>query len=259
MTQIDYNHSASKTTLVSAHDISIKLGRRKILDRVSIGIHAGEIMTLVGLNGAGKSTLVRAFLGISPLNSGKIVRAEGIRIGYAPQHIHRNAILPMTVKRFLRLGGPATRESLESIMGEVGAGAILDTAVSDISGGELNRVLLARALLRNPHLLVLDEPFANVDANGQVELYGLVKLIRDRHGCGVLIVTHDLHFVVSGTDKLICLGEGDYCVGAPKDIFGHPLFINVFGSGLCEQCLPMGTKKNTISPRPSETPANMGA
>lgn len=259
MTQTDDNLNVSETTLVSAHDISIKFGRRKILDRVSINIHAGEIVTLVGLNGAGKSTLVRAFLGISQLNSGKIIRAEGIRIGYAPQHVHRNTILPMTVKRFLRLGGPASRESLESIMEEVGAGAILDTAVSDISGGELNRVLLARALLRNPHLLVLDEPFANVDANGQIELYGLVELIRDRYGCGVLVVTHDLHFVVSGSDKLICLGEGDYCVGSPKDIFGHPLFINVFGSGLCEQCLPIDTEKNTTSPAPSEIPANIGA
>ena len=221
-------------TLIAAHNISVRFGRRTVLDQVSVRIHAGEIVTLVGLNGAGKSTLVRSILEISPPDSGRISRAGGLRIGYAPQHFNRDAILPMTVKRFLRLGGPAPRERLESAMEEVGAGSILDTAVSDISGGELNRVLLARALLRNPHLLVLDEPFSNVDATGQIELYGLVEQLRNRHGCGVLVVTHDLHFVLGWTDTLVCLDRHSYCAGVPEEIFGHPVFIAIFGRQLSE-------------------------
>lgn len=235
-TQIDQTASqlARRHCLISTHGICVTFGERTILDQVSIKVHSGEIVTLVGSNGAGKSTLVRAMLGISSVNSGKITRSKGLRIGYSPQHVNRDAILPMTVKRFLRLGCPATRERLEAAMQEVGAGSILETAVSDISGGELNRVILARALLRNPNLLVLDEPFSNVDANGQIELYGLVERIRNRQQCGVLVVTHDLHFVLAGTDTLICLGRRNYCSGSPEDIFEHPLFVDVFGRQMAD-------------------------
>ena len=237
MTPIENEGESQRTVLISAEDISIKFGKRPILDKVSIKIHRCEIVTLIGLNGAGKSTLVRAILGLSRLFTGKVSQMNGIRIGYVPQHINRDSILPMTVKRFLRLGGPVSREELESVMEEVGAGAILDTAVSNISGGELNRILLARALLRRPNLLVLDEPFSNVDASGQIELYGLVELIRDRHQCGVLVVSHDLHFVLAGSDSLICLGKNDYCSGPPKDIISHPLFKDIFDYQLSEQFL----------------------
>lgn len=237
MTPIENEGESHRTVLISAEDISIKFGKRPILDKVSIKIHRCEIVTLIGLNGAGKSTLVRAILGLSQLFAGKVSQMNGIRIGYVPQHINRDSILPMTVKRFLRLGGPASREGLETVMEEVGAGAILDTAVSSISGGELNRILLARALLRRPNLLVLDEPFSSVDASGKIELYGLVELIRDRHRCGVLVVSHDLHFVLTSSDFLICLGKNDYCSGAPKEIISHPLFRDIFGYQLSEQIL----------------------
>ena len=136
--------------LVEARGVSVRFGRRDVLEAVDLAVHAGEIVTLIGLNGAGKSTLVRVLLGIIRPSRGEVVRAPGLRIGYAPQHVHRDPVLPMTVRRFLTLGAPAAREKLEALLAEVGAGAILDQPLAEISGGELHRVLLARALLREP-------------------------------------------------------------------------------------------------------------
>ena len=202
--------------LVEARGVSVRFGRRSVLEAVNLTVHAGEIVTLVGLNGAGKSTLIRVLLGIVRPHSGEVVRAPGLRIGYSPQHVHRDPILPMTVRRFLTLGAPASRKRLESLLAEVGAGAILDHPLAEISGGELHRVLLARALLREPGLLVLDEPLAGVDVTSQSELYGLIATIRDRYGCGVLLVSHDLHLVMAETDTVVCLNRHVCCTGHPQ-------------------------------------------
>ena len=216
-------------TLVEARGVSVRLGQRNVLESVDLAVHAGEIVTLVGLNGAGKSTLVRVLLGIIPPGSGVVVRAPGLRIGYSPQHVHRDPILPMTVRRFLTLGGPASRDRLREVLDEVGAGAILDHPLAEISGGELHRVLLARALLREPGLLVLDEPLAGVDIASQSELYRLMARIRDRHGCGVLLVSHDLHLVMAETDTVVCLNRHVCCTGHPRTITSDPEFISLFG------------------------------
>ncbi len=215
--------------LVEARKVSVRFGRRSVLEAVDLTIHAGEIVTLVGLNGAGKSTLVRVLLGIVRPNRGKISRAPGLRIGYAPQHVHRDPILPITVRRFLTLGAPATRERLVALLAEVGAGAILDHPMAEISGGELHRVLLARALLREPELLVLDEPLAGVDVTSHSELYRLIATIRDRYGCGVLLVSHDLHLVMAATDTVVCLNRHVCCAGPPWAVTRDPEFISVFG------------------------------
>ena len=215
--------------LVEARGVSVRFGRRSVLEAVDLSVHPGEIVTLIGLNGAGKSTLLRVLLGILRPHQGEVVRAPGLRIGYAPQHVHRDPILPMTVRRFLTLGAPASRERLESLLAEVGAGAILDHPLAEISGGELHRVLLARALLREPGLLVLDEPLAGVDVTGQSELYRLIAKIRDRYGCGVLLVSHDLHLVMAATDTVVCLNRHVCCTGHPHSIARHPEFVSMFG------------------------------
>ena len=215
--------------LVAAHGVSVSFGRRNVLDRVDMAVHPGEIVTLIGLNGAGKSTLVRVLLGIIAPSGGRVERAPGLRIGYAPQHVNRDPVLPMTVRRFLTLGAPAARERLETLLAEVGAGAILDRPVADISGGELHRVLLARALLREPGLLVLDEPLAGVDVSSQSELYRLIASIRDRHGCGVLLVSHDLHLVMAATDTVVCINRHVCCSGHPRAIARDPAFASLFG------------------------------
>ena len=215
--------------LVEAREVSVRFGRRSVLEAVNLTVHAGEIVTLVGLNGAGKSTLVRVLLGIIPPSLGEVVRAPGLRIGYSPQHVHRDPVLPMTVRRFLTLGAPATRERLRALLAEVGAGAILDHPLAEISGGELHRVLLARALLREPGLLVLDEPLAGVDISSQSDLYRLIGTIRDRYGCGVLLVSHDLHLVMAATDTVVCLNRHVCCTGHPQAITRHPEFVSLFG------------------------------
>lgn len=215
--------------LVEARGVSVSLGGRSVLDDVGLAVHAGEIVTLIGLNGAGKSTLVRVLLGIIRPSRGEVVRVPGLRIGYAPQHVHRDPVLPMTVQRFLTVGAPATRRRLETLLAEVGAGAILDHPVSGISGGELHRVLLARALLREPGLLVLDEPLAGVDVTSQSELYRLIAAIRDRYGCGVLLVSHDLHLVMAATDTVVCINRHVCCTGHPRAITRDPAFVSLFG------------------------------
>lgn len=216
--------------LVEARGVSVRFGRRNVLEGVDLAVHPGEIVTLIGLNGAGKSTLVRVLLGIVAPTRGRVVRAAGLRIGYAPQHVHRDPVLPMTVQRFLTLGAPAARGRLETLLDEVGAGAILDHPVADISGGELHRVLLARALLREPGLLVLDEPLAGVDVTSQNELYRLIASIRDRYGCGVLLVSHDLHLVMAATDTVVCINRHVCCTGHPRAITRDPAFVSLFGS-----------------------------
>ncbi|MDE0239070.1 MAG: ATP-binding cassette domain-containing protein [bacterium] len=215
--------------LIEARAVSVNFGRRNVLDKVDIAVHAGEIVTLVGLNGAGKSTLIRVLFGIVRPDLGTVVRIPGLRIGYSPQHVHRDPILPMTVRGFLTLGAPASRDSLENVLAEVGAGAILNHPLSEVSGGELHRVLLARALLREPGLLVLDEPLAGVDVASQGELYQLIADIRDRYGCGVLLVSHDLHMVMAATDTVVCLNRHVCCTGHPRTVTRHPEFVSLFG------------------------------
>lgn len=225
---------AQAAPLVAARGVSVRFGRRTVLDRVDLAIHPGEIVTLVGLNGAGKSTLVRAILGIVRPDSGEVQRAPGLRIGYTPQHLQRDPIMPMTVRRFLTLGAPAPRARIEAMLDEVGAGAILDHPLSEISGGEMQRVTLARALLREPGLLVLDEPLAGVDLTSQSELYRLIAGIRDRHGCGVLLVSHDLHLVMAATDTVVCLNRHVCCTGRPHSVLRDPEFIALFGPYLSD-------------------------
>ncbi|MDE0045657.1 MAG: ATP-binding cassette domain-containing protein [bacterium] len=215
--------------LIEARAVSVNFGQRNVLDKVDIAVHAGEIVTLVGLNGAGKSTLIRVLFGIIRPDFGTVARTPGLRIGYSPQHVHRDPILPMTVRGFLTLGAPASRGRLENVLAEVGAGTILNHPLSEVSGGELHRVLLARALLREPGLLVLDEPLAGVDVASQGELYQLIAAIRDRYGCGVLLVSHDLHMVMAATDTVVCLNRHVCCTGHPKTITRHPEFVSLFG------------------------------
>ena len=220
--------------LVEARGVSVRFGRRRVLDAVDLAVRAREIVTLVGLNGAGKSTLIRVVLGILAPEQGEVVRAPGLRIGYSPQQVHRDAILPMTVGRFLTLGAPAPRDKLEAALDEVGADPILHHPLAEISGGEMQRVLLARALLREPDLLVLDEPLAGVDVTSQSELYRLIGEIRDRRGCGVLLVSHDLHLVMASTDMVVCLNRHVCCTGRPQAVLRDPEFISLFGPHLSD-------------------------
>ena len=202
---------------------------RQVVRDVSLSIESGQIVGLLGPNGAGKTTLVRSVLGLLTPDRGSVWRRPRLRIGYMPQKLQVDATLPLSVLRFLRLVPGVTRASALAALGEVGAEGVVDSPLQSISGGELQRVLLARALLRQPELLVLDEPVQGVDINGQSELYRLIGQLRERHGCGVLMVSHDLHLVMGATDQVICLNRHICCSGHPEQVSGDPAYQALFG------------------------------
>lgn len=216
--------------LIRLEQVSVALAGQNILSDIQLKVRPGEIVTLIGPNGAGKTTLVRAVLGLLTPDSGSVWRKPRLRVGYMPQKLQVDPTLPLSVLRFLRLVPGVDRERALAALAEVGAQKVIDSPVQGISGGEMQRVLLARALLREPELLVLDEPVQGVDVAGQAELYRLITRLRDRHGCGVLMVSHDLHLVMSTTDHVICLNRHVCCSGHPAQVSGDPAFVELFGS-----------------------------
>lgn len=215
--------------LVRGTGICVRHGRRTVLQDVDIQISRGEIVTLIGPNGSGKTTLVRALLELEKTESGQVDRTSGITVGYTPQELTIDRTLPLNVQRFLEMTGETDPETLGRILADVGAREVLGQEIRMLSGGEMKRVLLARALLREPDLLVLDEPTANVDIHGQVEFYDLIRRIRDERQCGILLVSHDLHLVMSATDRVVCLNGHVCCSGLPGDVSTDPAYLELFG------------------------------
>lgn len=216
-------------SLLVAENINLSIRGNPILLDVNLAIKAGEIVALIGPNGAGKSTLIRILLGLLQPDQGRVIRQPVLRIGYMPQRLVIADTLPLTVQRFITLGTPATNAQVRELLVEVGAATILDSPVQAISGGELQRVLLARALLRQPELLVLDEPVQGVDINGQYELYALISQLRQQRGCGILMVSHELHLVMATTDQVICLNRHVCCSGHPDHVTQDPAYLALFG------------------------------
>lgn len=223
------------SSLVTLENISVTFGQRRVLSDVSLKLEPGRILTLLGPNGAGKSTLVRVVLGLIAPGSGKLDRPNGLRIGYVPQKLHLDSTLPLTVDRFMRLRPTVKKADILPALKRVQAGHLLEYPLQKLSGGETQRVLLARALLNNPQLLVLDEPTQGVDVNGQVALYDLIDQLRRELNCGVLMVSHDLHLVMAKTDEVLCLNHHICCSGTPEAVSQHPEFISMFGPRGAEQ------------------------
>jgi zinc transport system ATP-binding protein len=220
---------APAAPLLRLQGVSFAPDGREILRDVSLQLDGGQILTVIGPNGAGKTTLIKIAMGLVTPETGGVTRAPGLRIGYMPQRLQVEATMPMQVERFLRLCRGATAERLREALSEVGAQRVLYSRLSTLSGGELQRVLLARALLHEPQLLVLDEPTQGVDLKGQAELYRLITRIRDQHRCGVLMVSHDLHLVMSSTDEVICLNQHVCCHGHPEQVSNDPAYLELFG------------------------------
>jgi zinc transport system ATP-binding protein len=216
--------------LISARGLTLTRAGRPILAGVDIDIAPGEIVTVIGPNGAGKTMLVRALLGLERLDRGKVRRREPLVIGYAPQRFDIDRAIPLTVARFVALGRPAAlRPKIEAVLADVGARPLIDRQLSELSGGELQRVVLARALLRSPDLLVLDEPARAVDYAGEAELYTLIGRLRTERGFGVLLVSHDLHVVMAQSDRVVCLNRHVCCSGVPQSVAQHPEYARLFG------------------------------
>ena len=214
--------------LAAAEEVRVQLAQGEALAGVSLEIRRGEIVTIIGPNGAGKTTLLRVLLGLLAPTTGRVVLAPGVRIGYMPQRIQIDTVLPLSVRRFLTLTGRRSDAELRRVLAEVGALAVIDSPVQGLSGGEMQRVLLAKALLRNPDLLVLDEPVQGVDVQGQVELFGLIGRLRQERGCAVLMVSHDLHLVMAATDRVVCLNRHVCCTGTPESVQGSQAFVELF-------------------------------
>lgn len=216
-------------SLLRLTDVNVGFAGQSVLEHINLDIKAGEIITLIGPNGAGKTTLVRSLLGLIRPDQGEVWRKAKLRIGYMPQKLSIEASLPLTVLRFLQMVPGTTKADAISALEEVGASLTAALPIQKISGGQLQRVLLARALLRKPELLVLDEPVQGVDVAGQAELYRLIGKLRERYGCGVVMVSHDLHLVMSATDQVICLNRHICCQGHPAQVSEDPAFIELFG------------------------------
>jgi zinc transport system ATP-binding protein len=220
---------ADDQILIAAEGLSIRRGGHLVVDQVDLTVSPGEIVILIGPNGSGKSTLVRALLDLMEPDAGRVSRRLALTIGYVPQHLQFDPTLPMTVRRFLALGTRASEDDYQAALTEVGVPQLLDQPAQGLSGGQLRRVLLARALLRDPDLLVLDEPTAGVDVSGQAALYDLIRAIRDRRGCGVLLVSHHLHLVMAAADRVVCLNHHVCCEGQPESVSRNPAYIDLFG------------------------------
>jgi len=223
-------HEILPGSLIEVRGATVRHNGHATLDSVDLTVRAGEIVTLIGPNGSGKTTLVKIALGLSRPESGTVQRKDGLRIGYMPQHLTIDRTLPLTVRRFVSLGIKGRASGLEEVLDDVGVAYAIDSPFQALSGGEARRVLLARALLGEPDLLVLDEPSASMDVIGQGEFYELIRRIRDEQGCGVLLVSHDLHLVMAATDQVLCLNHHICCAGQPEAVAQHPEYLALFGT-----------------------------
>jgi len=220
-----------KLPLISAEGLTVRLGGTEALSDVSLAIRPGEIVTVVGPNGSGKSTLIRALIGLVRPTAGRVVRRPGLAIGYVPQKLQIDAGLPMTVRRFLSLPARVTDAAAEAALTRVGVEGIGARPMVGLSGGQFQRVLLARALLARPEILILDEPTQGLDQPGVAAFYRLIAEVRRETGVAVLMVSHDLHVVMAATDHVICLNGHVCCQGAPQVVTAAPEYRALFGMG----------------------------
>ncbi|THD83433.1 metal ABC transporter ATP-binding protein [Aliigemmobacter aestuarii] len=218
-------------SLIAAENICVRLGGAEVLHDVSIHLDAGEIVTILGPNGSGKSTLLRALLGMVPVAHGRVTRAEGLRLGYVPQKLHVDRTMPLTARRFLSLPDRHGRAETDAALARVGVPEVADRPMAGLSGGQFQRVLLARALLQRPQVLILDEPTQGLDQPGEAAFYRLIEEVRRDTGAGVLMVSHDLHVVMSASDRVICLNGHVCCEGTPRVVSNAPEYRALFGLG----------------------------
>ena len=219
------------TPLISADHICVRFGGAEVLHDVSLAVRPGEIVTILGPNGSGKSTLIRALLGLVALNHGRVTRADGLRLGYVPQKLAVDRSMPLTVRRFLSLPIRVSDTAAEAALARVGVAGLGPRQMSALSGGQFQRVLLARALLSAPQLLILDEPTQGLDQPGEAAFYQLIETVRAETGAAILMVSHDLHVVMAASDRVICLNGHVCCEGTPRVVSNAPEYRALFGLG----------------------------
>lgn len=220
--------------LVEARGVGVSDNGRWLVRGIDMAIRRGEIVSLIGPNGSGKSTTAKTVLGLIEADEGEVRSLKGLRVGYVPQRFPIDWTLPLSVRRLMTLTGSYKKEEIESALEEVGIAHLADAEVSHLSGGEFQRALIARAMIRQPDLLVLDEPVQGVDFSGEIDLYELISAIRDRSGCGILLISHDLHIVMAQTDTVVCLDGHVCCSGTPQTVAASAEYRKLFGSRAAE-------------------------
>ena len=217
--------------LIELQKASIKINDRIILNAIDFSITDNEIVTIVGPNGSGKSTLLRALIGAVPLSSGHMIRRPMLSVGYVPQSLNLDPTLPMTVARFLSLPKRQSKRALDEALGIAGVQNTQNQQITSLSGGQLQRVLLARALINQPQLLILDEATRGLDQPGSADFYAQIESVNQTLGCAVLMVSHELHVVMSASDRVVCLNGHVCCEGKPAQVASDPEYKALFGTG----------------------------
>ena len=218
-------------SLVQVEDLSVRYGARTVLSRVSLRVDQGEIVTIVGPNGSGKTSLLRAIIGAVKPSQGRVVHGNGVKVGYVPQKLHIDETLPITVSRFLKLPGGVSAADIDQALMQAGVPDLSKAQLSQLSGGQFQRVLLARALIGKPDLLLLDEATQGLDQRGSASFYQQIEEVRQDTGCAILMISHELHVVMSASDRVICLNGHVCCEGTPDVVASAPEYRALFGTG----------------------------
>ena len=195
---------------------------------ISLEINQGEIVTLIGPNGSGKTTTAKMILNILNTDEG-LVTGKASKMAYVPQKINIDWTMPLRVIDFMKITNSLNNTQITESLSMTGVDKLLYNQIHSLSGGEFQRVLIARAIAKKPDLLVLDEPVQGVDFNGEIALYNLIKEISVNLNCGILLISHDMHFVMSTTDHVICLNGHICCSGSPSNVVKNPEYIKLFG------------------------------
>jgi zinc transport system ATP-binding protein len=220
--------------LIKAENLNLIKQGNHILKNINVTINDKDFITIIGPNGAGKSMLLKCLMGLEPIDEGVIIHKTDLKIGYVPQRLTPDKTMPLTVKKFLTLRKRINKAILEKTTMETNVTPILSKQLSVLSGGELQRVLLARSLLHDPDILILDEPAQNLDISGQLSFYKLIERIYEERGLSILMVSHDLHMVMASTRQVICLFHHICCSGEPRTITKNPEFISLFGDDMAD-------------------------
>ncbi|MDX1744251.1 MAG: metal ABC transporter ATP-binding protein [Ruegeria sp.] len=218
-------------TLITVENLSVSYGANTVLRHVDMAIEAGEIVTIVGPNGSGKTSLLRAIIGATKPSAGKVTLKPGLKIGYVPQKLHIDQTLPISVERFMRLTSRVSRKSCIEALETAGVPDLLTRQMSQLSGGQFQRVLLARALINRPDILLLDEATQGLDQPGSAAFYHQIEDVRRETGCAILMISHELHVVMSASDRVICLNGHVCCEGSPAVVASAPEYRALFGTG----------------------------
>lgn len=220
---------ADKNSLVTLIGAGIQRSGEWLVRGVDLTVAPGEIVTLIGPNGSGKSTSAKMALGILKPTEGVAEKQSNLKVGYVPQKLMVDWTLPLSVERFMRLTAEPSRQQIEKALERTGVSHLRKSEVRHLSGGQMQRVMLARAIAMEPDLLVLDEPVQGVDYAGEIAIYDLIARIREELGCGILMISHDLHVVMAATDRVICLNGHVCCQGTPRDVSESAAFKSLFG------------------------------